>query len=284
MLYMSPDKSKKHVVDESIHRFINSLTSTILHVKRYSECARLILVFCKLLRRVVGLEDPLYRFCRSSIRDILEAVGIARCKKNVANELLAMNDAFMLVHEDVVVDLSPQSLVTLKELNNISKSFNNSEVFWQKLSQPKLSLCFLIGIYAKSFDDYQWIIEHKEVTNFKVQRHVTTRMLEEARGGNKEESYEMLIDKSELLEMFNLHKALEEASKVDPLHLEYFTFCGRMIVVALMHKVHIRVVIDRLFFLQLAGKKISLEDIRDADPTLYSSCKQILEMDPETVG
>ncbi|KAG5594437.1 hypothetical protein H5410_035669 [Solanum commersonii] len=46
---------------------------------------------------------------------------------------------------------------------------------------------------------------------------------------------------------------------------------------------HRRVVFDRVFFLQLAGEGISLEDIRDADSTLYSSCKQILEMNPETV-
>ncbi|KAK4726842.1 hypothetical protein R3W88_031759 [Solanum pinnatisectum] len=56
-----------------------------------------------------------------------------------------------------------------------------------------------------------------------------------------------------------------------------------MIALALMHKIQIGVVFDRVFFLQLAGKDISLEDIRDADPTLYSSSKHILEMDPETV-
>lgn len=38
------------------------------------------------------------------------------------------------------------------------------------------------------------------------------------------------------------------------------------------------VVFDRTFFLQLAGKTISLEDIRDADPSFYSNCKQIMEM------
>ncbi|KAG5572220.1 hypothetical protein H5410_061986 [Solanum commersonii] len=123
MLYLSLDKVKKHVADESIHRFINSLMSTDLYMKRYSECARLILVFCKLLRRDVGLKDPLYRFCRGSIMDIVEAIGITKCKKNVANELLELND-------------------------------------------------------------------NKEVTNFKVWRHFTMRMREEARGGNKEESYE----------------------------------------------------------------------------------------------
>lgn len=70
---------------------------------------------------------------------------------------------------------------------------------------------------------------------------------------------------------------------MDPLHLEYFSFSGRVIALALMHKIQVGVVFDRVFFLQLSGKSISLDDIRDADPFLYSSCKQILEMDPEMV-
>ncbi|XP_074357602.1 E3 ubiquitin-protein ligase UPL5 [Apium graveolens] len=73
------------------------------------------------------------------------------------------------------------------------------------------------------------------------------------------------------------------ASKVHPLHLEYFTFSGRVIALALMHKVQVGIVFDRIFFMQLAGMNVSLEDIKDADPCLYSSCKKILEMDPETV-
>ncbi|KAK6932833.1 HECT domain [Dillenia turbinata] len=76
---------------------------------------------------------------------------------------------------------------------------------------------------------------------------------------------------------------LDNTSKVDPLHLQYFSFCGRVIALALMHKVQIGVVFDRLFYLQLAGKDVTLEDIRDADPYLYSSCKKILEMDPKLV-
>ncbi|GKC00195.1 E3 ubiquitin protein ligase UPL5, partial [Tanacetum coccineum] len=73
------------------------------------------------------------------------------------------------------------------------------------------------------------------------------------------------------------------ASKVDPLHLKYFKFAGRVIALALMHKVQVGIVFDRAFFLQLAGSGISLEDIKDADPYLYSSCKQILDMDPSVV-
>lgn len=69
------------------------------------------------------------------------------------------------------------------------------------------------------------------------------------------------------------------ASSMDPLHLDYFGFCGRVIALALMHKVQVGIVFDRVFFQQLAGNSVTLEDIRDADPLLYMSCKQVLEMD-----
>ena len=55
-------------------------------------------------------------------------------------------------------------------------------------------------MFAKSFKDYGWIIEHKEVTNFKLQRHFIMMMLEEAKEGYKEEIYEMIIDRSMLLD------------------------------------------------------------------------------------
>ncbi|KAG5410682.1 hypothetical protein IGI04_007001 [Brassica rapa subsp. trilocularis] len=71
------------------------------------------------------------------------------------------------------------------------------------------------------------------------------------------------------------------ASEVDPLHLDYFEFTGRVIALALMHKVQVGVLFDRVFFLQLTGKKIGLEDIKNTDRIMYDSCKQILEMDPE---
>ena len=67
------------------------------------------------------------------------------------------------------------------------------------------------------------------------------------------------------------------------MHLEYFRFSGKVIALALMHKIQVGIVFDRLFFLQLGGRTITLEDIRYADPLLYNSCKQILEMDPELV-
>ena len=43
------------------------------------------------------------------------------------------------------------------------------------------------------------------------------------------------------------------------------------------------IVFDRVFFMQLAGNGVTLEDIWDADPYLYRSCKQILEMDADFI-
>ncbi|MCL7039541.1 hypothetical protein MKW94_017583 [Papaver nudicaule] len=70
---------------------------------------------------------------------------------------------------------------------------------------------------------------------------------------------------------------------VDYRHRSYFAFAGRVIALALMHQVQVGISFDRVFFLQLAGRMISLEDIRDADPVMYMSCKTILEMDADIV-
>ncbi|KAG0459409.1 hypothetical protein HPP92_022537 [Vanilla planifolia] len=69
----------------------------------------------------------------------------------------------------------------------------------------------------------------------------------------------------------------------DPLNLKYFRFVGRVIALALRHGVQVGITFDHVFFLQLAGKSVTLEDIQDADPCLYMSCRKILEMDEETL-
>ncbi|KAG5242370.1 E3 ubiquitin-protein ligase [Salix suchowensis] len=232
-----------------------------------------------------------------------------------------------------------QYLFILKELNNIAKLYKGAEEkFWMVLRLRKASLCVLIVRYAKRTDDHQWLLQHKDVTDFESRRHLAMMMFPEVKE-DYEELHEMLIDRSQLLAesfeyivhaesealhgglfmefkneeatgpgvlrewfflvtqaIFNPQNALfvacpsdrrrfypNPASKVDPMHLDYFTFSGRVIALALMHKVQVGIVFDRVFFLQLAGRHISLEDIRDADPCLYSGCKQILQMDPDFI-
>ncbi|XP_047310022.1 E3 ubiquitin-protein ligase UPL5-like [Impatiens glandulifera] len=65
--------------------------------------------------------------------------------------------------------------------------------------------------------------------------------------------------------------------------LEYYKFAGKLVALALTHKVQVGILLDRILFVQLAGFGILLEDIRDAEPEMYSSCKKILEMEAEEV-
>ncbi|CAI0374416.1 unnamed protein product [Linum tenue] len=232
-----------------------------------------------------------------------------------------------------------QYLAILKELNEIAKLYQKAgEQFWTLMKLRKTSICGLIVKYAKRTDDHQWLLMHKEVTDFESRRHLAMMMLPEVKE-DYEDLFEMLIDRAHLLEesfayigraeseslhgglfmefkneeatgpgvmrewfplvveaIFNPENALflacpndrrrfypNPASKVQPRHLEFFNFSGRVIALALMHKVQVGIVLDRVLFLQLAGADIHLEDIRDADPILYSSCKQILDMDAEFI-
>ncbi|KAH0745041.1 hypothetical protein KY285_006698 [Solanum tuberosum] len=225
----------------------------------------------------------------------------------------------------------------LKNLQSISKLYINMENnFWRIIEQVKGSLCYLIAKFAEESEHYEWLFEHKEVTNFYIRRQLAMMMLPEVEDV-VEDPYNMLIDRSKLLvdsfeyiakldylpgsffvkfkeeqatgpgvlrewfllvcqEIFNPNNTLfiacpddnrsffpNQASEVNPLHLDYFRFSGRMIALALAYDVQIRVVFDRVFFLQLAGNGVLLEDIRDTDPFLYRSCKEILQMDAKIV-
>ncbi|KAM3283465.1 E3 ubiquitin-protein ligase UPL5-like [Capsicum chacoense] len=204
-------------------------------------------------------------------------------------------------------------LVILKHLCNVSKLCNGFESkFWETMKRVKSSWSFLIFSLVTKSEDYEWLFE---VMDFDALSHLARMMIPEV-GDDEECQYNMLIDRSELLKdsydyigiiarewlllvcqaIFNPRNSLFVAcpndrgrffpdpdSKVNPAHLEYFRFSGRMIALALMHGVRIEVVFDRVFFLQLSGKGVSLQDIRDADPILYNSYKQILDMDPEMV-
>ncbi|KAI3905510.1 hypothetical protein MKW92_025194 [Papaver armeniacum] len=79
------------------------------------------------------------------------------------------------------------------------------------------------------------------------------------------------------------HRFFPNPAQLKPELLDLFGFCGRVFALAVMHKVQVGIAFDRVFFLQLAGEKISLEDIQCADPIMYKSCKKILEMDADFV-
>ncbi|KAK4731600.1 hypothetical protein R3W88_024588 [Solanum pinnatisectum] len=65
--------------------------------------------------------------------------------------------------------------------------------------QIRVVLCYLIGRLSKRSIDYQWILEHKEVTYIKIRQCFALKMLPEGRHKNKE-LYDILICMSHLFE------------------------------------------------------------------------------------
>lgn len=66
-------------------------------------------------------------------------------------------------------------------------------------------------------------------------------------------------------------------SGVNPEHLSYFHFAGRMLGVALFHGHQLDAAFTVPFYKQLLGRPITLRDIRDVDPELHRSLSWMLE-------
>ncbi|KPI93022.1 E3 ubiquitin-protein ligase SMURF2 [Papilio xuthus] len=66
-------------------------------------------------------------------------------------------------------------------------------------------------------------------------------------------------------------------SGVNPEHLSYFHFAGRILGVALFHGHQLDAAFTAPFYKQLLGRAITLRDIRDVDPELHRSLSWMLE-------
>ncbi|KAK4731145.1 hypothetical protein R3W88_024133 [Solanum pinnatisectum] len=302
--------------ESDVHEFIQFMHQAKCAIRRQKAFGSLV-SFPSLMQDEAGNERSEIKCVHHIFCDLLEKSEL--CLKELESQLGLVN----IERGEPIVGCWSQYLLILKELESISKLYKGlNEMFWEKMRQRRVALCFLIGKLSKQSTDYQWILEHKKVAHFKIKHHFALKMLREGRHKN-EEIWEMLICRSRLFEdsfeyighakatgpgvlrewfslvcesIFNPQNALfvsclndgrrffpNPASKVDPLHLEYFVFSGRTIALALLHSIQISIAFDRVFFLQLAGEDISFEDIRDADPYLYSGCKKILEMDTKMV-
>ncbi|KAK9706327.1 hypothetical protein RND81_07G116800 [Saponaria officinalis] len=195
--------------------------------------------------------------------------------------------------------------------------------FWSIMRKNKIVVRSLVVLYASRVNDHGWLLKHRDVLDFESRRHLAMLMFPEVREDYEELHEMLIDRSQLLAESFeyisnaeppSLHAGLfmefknEEATGPGVLREWFCLVCqaifdpqnalfvacpldrrrfypnpGRIIALALMHKIQIGVVLDRVFFLQLAGQCVSVEDIKTADPCIYNSCKQILEMDPEFV-
>ncbi|XP_058006616.1 E3 ubiquitin-protein ligase UPL5-like [Hevea brasiliensis] len=66
--------------------------------------------------------------------------------------------------------------------------------------------------------------------------------------------------------------------ELEPFHFDCLEFVGKLVALALMYEVQVGVAFAHLFLLQLAGRrKISLEDVKEVDPYLYSWCNKFID-------
>ncbi|KAG5584727.1 hypothetical protein H5410_045161 [Solanum commersonii] len=138
------------------------------------------------------------------------------------------------------------------ELESISKLFKGlEEMFWEKMRQRRVALCFLIEGRHKS-----------------------------------ELFYEMLIYRSSLFEEsfeYIGHASPRSLQCQNALFVSFPNDGKRFFPNPSKHRVQLSITFGRVLFLQIAGEDILFEYIRDADPYLYSGCKKILEMDRKMV-
>ncbi|XP_031396287.1 E3 ubiquitin-protein ligase UPL5 isoform X3 [Punica granatum] len=123
---------------------------------------------------------------------------------------------------DIFFQGPSQYLAILKELNAISKLYVGSEEhFWTKMRLRKRALCALILKYVKRTDDNQWLLEHKDVTDFEARRHMMMMLFPEVKD-DYDEQHEMLIDRSQLLaESFNYVSEADPESLHGNLFMEF---------------------------------------------------------------
>ncbi|KAK4731146.1 hypothetical protein R3W88_024134 [Solanum pinnatisectum] len=215
----------------------------------------------------------------------LEIEGVhCLCLKKLESQLGLINKE----RGGPIVRCWSQYLLILKELENISKLF-------------KVELCFLIVRLSKKSTDYQWILEHKEMLregrhkneqfyemlicrfrlfeeSCKYIGHASPRSLrgqlfiqfenEEATGPGVLREWFSLVCEA----IFNPQNALFVSCPNDGRRFfpnPVFIFSGRMIALALWHRVQISIAFDRVFF----WMQILLAKDR----------KKILEMDTKMV-
>ncbi|XP_040383411.1 E3 ubiquitin-protein ligase UPL5 isoform X2 [Oryza brachyantha] len=177
--------------------------------------------------------------------------------------------------------------------------------------------------FSKRNEHLHWLVKHKDLLCFEARRNLVMMMLAEGKDeyGELHEmlidrahlldesfGYIMQAKSSELHSGLFMEFKNEEATGPGVLREWFFVVCqalfnpqqvlfspcpsdrkrfflnGRRIIgLALMHRVQVGITLDNTLVLPLAGRSIKLEDIRQADPVLYKSCKDILKMDAAVV-
>ncbi|XP_047044511.1 E3 ubiquitin-protein ligase UPL5-like [Lolium rigidum] len=132
-------------------------------------------------------------------------------------------------------------------------------------------------------DDMARIVsKHRDILGVEARRHFSMAMLPELDADlsplDMERPLEVLIYRSQLL--FESLLYISTATR-DELHAGLdVEFVNEEAIGDGVAREWVTLV---TLFLRLSGRPITLEDIADADPSMYASCRKILEMDPDLI-
>ncbi|KAF2294022.1 hypothetical protein GH714_006706 [Hevea brasiliensis] len=206
-------------------------------------------------------------------------------------------------------------LKALHMISKLRKS--SEERFWNVLRNKRRSLLELIAKSTDRTNDHLWLLERKDVIVSKSRMHLAMMMMTEIRihevelyemlvWSEKLDANLYMAFKNQQITnrevqqywlrllcraIFNPQKSLflacpydpkrfypNPAIELEPFHFDCLEFVGKLVALALMYEVRVGVAFARLFLWQLAGRrKISLENVKEVDPYLYSWCKKVID-------
>ncbi|XP_058007189.1 uncharacterized protein LOC131182265 [Hevea brasiliensis] len=294
-------KNNEEIGDAVIRFFLDSLLKMVLAKGWLDKCASILLRLCDHFR---WYDDDL--FFKHIFSDLL-----SKMEAYLANfeDFLYMESVYCGYSQYLTI------LKALHGMSKFHKSAE--ERFLNVLRNKRRSLAKLIAEGTDRSNDHLWLLERKDVTDGKSRMHLAMMMMTEIRihdvelhemlvwsekldanlymafknqqitnRGVQQSWLRQLCgaifnpQKSHFLVCPNDPKRFYPNPAIEPktLDLECFKFVGKLVAIALMSEIQIGVAFAHVFLMQLAGRrKISLEDVRDLDPSLHSWCKEIID-------
>nr|GFB69545.1 E3 ubiquitin-protein ligase UPL5-like [Tanacetum cinerariifolium] len=231
MLYMSPNKQRTNV---SVKHFVCVCKDGLLSPVYQEMLAPVVLHFCVLLRQVLvtHVDDDLYVFFWTTLGSMLSDYAWF----STSTSKIALYDIFPFVDE-LAYKLSNDLVESVNSVIGPSETdvrdfkafvwfllavLGAEEIFWTSLKPNKVAFCYLIVNYVKKGDkDYKWILDRKDMTDFKSRRHLAIMLLHEVTN-DYNNLHEMFINRSNLLaESFESITGAEIAALHGPMHIGF---------------------------------------------------------------
>ncbi|KAK4706204.1 hypothetical protein R3W88_034240 [Solanum pinnatisectum] len=172
--YVYPSVTKKQAAHECICQFIDSCKTLFTNRNQYIGC---LLLFCsKFIARCFPFVHELATRLSHALELSVQSTEFIRLSRVMCVSLLSscirifcdLLENLELCLKKVEIQLGLANIERGEPIvgcwSPVTKLYKSlKEMFWEKMTQRRVVLCFLIGKLSKKSTDYQWILEHKEL-------------------------------------------------------------------------------------------------------------------------